>query len=435
MRNTAIVARFEILALLSRPSFWLLTVLFPLFILLLSFGGQLMGGGSSASPAAMVDDLLGTGAMVQPMGYVDESGIIQEMLPGIPPGLLLSFPNEAQAQEALAAEQIDRYFVIAADFVESGNLSLVQQTFEPFGSTNEQLIQALLNYNLIGDAARMALIGNPLGAVDYQVVADQVVDGQDAGLPGDGAAGSLDGAASAPGAVADPLLATLVPIVAVILFFFVLVMSSGYMLRSVSREKENRTVEVLLLSLRPRQLMVGKLMGLSVVAMVQMGLWLAAGALFLDRGVDLFALAGSVNLPLSFVLWVVVYMALGYVLYASLMGALGALAPNAREGNQFSFAVLLPLIIPVWLNGFLVQAPNGNLAVVLSLFPLTAPPSMIARLAATQVPLWQPLVSVAGLAVTTYLVLLLSARFFRADTLLSSASLHWRSILRAATGR
>ena len=81
---------------------------------------------------------------------------------------------------------------------------------------------------------------------------------------------------------------------------------------------------------------------------------------------------------------------------------------------------------------FLAQAPNGTLALVLSLFPLTAPPAMIARLAATDVPLWQPVLGLVLLALTTYGAILLSARFFRADTLLSTTSLDWRRIFQAA---
>jgi ABC-2 type transport system permease protein len=116
------------------------------------------------------------------------------------------------------------------------------------------------------------------------------------------------------------------------------------------------------------------------------------------------------------------------------MGALGALAPNAREANQFSFVVLLPLMIPIWFNYLLVEAPNGTAAVILSLFPLTAPPAMIARLAATDVPFWQPLLGVFLLAITTYGAVLLSARFFSAGTLLSTASMNWRRIWREARG-
>jgi ABC-2 type transport system permease protein len=111
------------------------------------------------------------------------------------------------------------------------------------------------------------------------------------------------------------------------------------------------------------------------------------------------------------------------------LGAIGALAPTAREGAQFTFVVILPLMIPLWLNNVFTQTPNGGLATFLSLFPLTAPTSMVTRLAAGGVPAWQPAVGLVGLAATTYVFVLLSARFFRADTLLSSASLQWRRIV------
>lgn len=418
MRNVLTVADFEIRSLLTRPSFWLLTVLFPLFIMALTFGGQLMAFRGGDDVEQMAQEATGAPTAPQVVGYVDLSGLIQSLPPEMPAELVQSFPTEASAQAALAAGEIERYYIVAADFVETGALVLVQSEFEPFGNTNEGLMQTILNYNLLGNVEQMAAIMNPLGQVNAQPLAAPV---------------DVVGAEPADETpTGDPMLASLVPVAAVMLLFFVLVMSSGYMLRSVSREKENRTVEVLLLSLRPRQLMLGKILGLSVVALIQMGLWLAAGIFFLNRGSAILQMIGSVQLPPSFIVWVIVYVILGYLLYASLMGALGALAPTAREGNQFSFAVLLPLIIPIWLNGFLVNAPNGMLALVLSLFPLTAPPAMIARLAATEVPLWQPVVSVVGLAITTYLVILLSARFFRADTLLSSASLNWRRIIQAA---
>jgi ABC-2 type transport system permease protein len=209
----------------------------------------------------------------------------------------------------------------------------------------------------------------------------------------------------------------------------VITMSSGFMLQSVAREKENRTMEVLLVTLQPRQLMLGKILGLSVVALLQMAVWMAGALLVLSRGQDILGMAGAVTLPSGFLLWALLYFVLGYLLYASLMGAIGALAPTAREGQQFTFFVLLPLLIPLWLNSVFVHTPDGTLAVALSLFPLTAPTSMMTRLVATSVPGWQLAVSLLGLALTTYLLVALAARFFRADTLLSSSSLHWRQLL------
>ena len=99
-----------------------------------------------------------------------------------------------------------------------------------------------------------------------------------------------------------------------------------------------------------------------------------------------------------------------------------------REGSQFTFVFLIPLLTPVWLNYVFTEQPHGPLATILSLFPLTAPTAMVARLAAGGVPFWQAAVSLVGLAVTAYFFIHLAARFFRADTLLSSGSLSWRRI-------
>jgi ABC-2 type transport system permease protein len=138
---------------------------------------------------------------------------------------------------------------------------------------------------------------------------------------------------------------------------------------------------------------------------------------------------GSFALPPGFIVWLLLYFIFGYAAYASVLGSIGVLAPTAREATQFTFAVLLPLMIPLWLNTAFTQDPNGALPVFLSLFPPTAPLSMITRMVATQVPVWQPVVSLLGLAAMAYGFVLLSARLFRADTLLSSSSLSLQRLL------
>jgi ABC-2 type transport system permease protein len=211
------------------------------------------------------------------------------------------------------------------------------------------------------------------------------------------------------------------------LFFFSLTQSSGLMLASVSKEKETRTAEVLLLSLRARELMLGKVIGLGLVAALQLGIWAIGGVLTLGRGSSI-AVTGY-SLSISFLGWAVLYFGFGYLVYASALAAVGVLAPSAREGAQFTFIVLLPLMIPLWLISAFVEEPNGILVTVLSLFPLTAPLAMVTRLVSGSVPMWQPVVGLLGLAVTAYLFVLLAARLFRADTLLSTTSLSLRRFL------
>jgi ABC-2 type transport system permease protein len=216
------------------------------------------------------------------------------------------------------------------------------------------------------------------------------------------------------------------------IFFFLVTMSSGFMLNSVTKEKENNVVEVLLLSLRPRELMLGKIMGLGVVGLLQMLIWGGAAFALTGSGLTIAALSvfSSISLPPMFFVWGLLYFLLGYLTFASALGAIGALAPNTREGSQFTFVVLLPMMLPLWLNTAFTEAPNGPLAVAFSIFPLSSPAAMMARLIATTVPLWQVLVSLGLLAGTTYGFVLLAARLFRADNLLSGETLNTKRLIR-----
>ncbi len=187
--------------------------------------------------------------------------------------------------------------------------------------------------------------------------------------------------------------------------------------------------EVLLLSLRPRDLMLGKIVGLGFVALVQMGIWLGGSLLTLERNRALLDLAAdAVILPPGFIGWAIAFFLLGFLVYAAMLGAIGALAPSAREGSQFTFIILLPLMLPLWFQSAFIQAPNGVLATFFSLFPLSAPMAMITRMVTTTVPLWQIVLSLALLAATAYGLVVLAARFFRADTLLSDATLDWKRL-------
>ncbi len=413
MRNVLLVIRHEIIATLGKRTFWLMTLLFPALIIGLSAGTQLLAEKSIEESK----EEFATGADVavgQVIGYVDEAGLIAQFPQGFPADMLRAFPDQNAAQTALKAGDLGHYFLIPADFIDTGDLILVDSKFAPFrsfeGGGGTELFRYVVNYNLIGDEALTTVLLNPTPSVIGKKLAPQEDETASADFSGS--------------------MGFWVPYATLFIFFFVITMSSGYMLQSVTKEKESRVVEILLLSLRPRELMLGKVVGLGVVALLQMGIWAGVALLGLSQRLGLFEVAGTFTLPPGFLVWGVLYFLLGYLLYSSILGGIGALVPTAREGAQFTFIALLPLMIPLWLNAVFAESPHGGLATFLSLFPLTAPTSMVTRLVTGGVPAWQPAVGLLGLAVTTYLLVLLSARFFRADTLLSSAGLHWRRLVR-----
>jgi ABC-2 type transport system permease protein len=299
-----------------------------------------------------------------------------------------------------------QYYVVPADFVETGNLIVVDAEFSPMrNAAGASMFEYVIDLNLVNDPALANALLSPTRSVEQFGLAPE----KDPQLGGQ--------------------LAFIVPYATMFILFFALTMSSGFMLQSVSKEKENRVAEVLLLSLRPRELMLGKVIGLGLIALFQMSAWMGGSLIFMERGKDWIEGLSQVELPPGFLVWGLAYFCLGYLLYASVMGAIGALAPTAREGGQFTFIVLLPLMLPLWLNSVFAQNPEGGLVTFLSLFPLTAPVSMVTRIATTHVPVWQPILGLLLLGGTTYLFVLLAARLFRADTLLSTLTLNWKRIL------
>jgi len=408
MRNILLVIKHEIRNTIGKPSFWLTTFLLPGVIMVFTFGTQFISQRAFEQEEDVIAGVEQGDALA--IGYVDHAGIIAQLPPGIPEVLFPSFPDEASAHAALLGGQLREYYVIPADYVATGDLLAVEKEFAPLGNIGGgDLFRYVISFNLVGDEAIARRVASPITNLETTALA-----------------------AADTGADADYGTRFLVGYGVLFILFFVLTMSSSFMLRSVSREKENLTVEVLLVSLRPRDLMLGKVLGLGLVGLLQMGIWLGGSLLTMQHGGSMLetfgVMFGQITLPPGFMVWGLLYFLLGYILYASALGAIGALAPNARETGQFTFIVMVPMMIPLLLSNAFVEAPNGVLATALSLFPLTAPTAMLPRLAAGGVPLWQPVVSLAGLAVTMYLFVLLAARFFRADTLLSSASLSWARV-------
>lgn len=442
MHNVLLVLQREIKTTLGERSFWVATFVLPVVFFAFIVGSQFLAARmamkavveETSAEETVTEGLLIEGSSVKrappvsrhrpkeeeeeelvaiepTTGYVDEAGIIATFPEDFPEDLLGAYPDRETAQAALQAGDLTSYYVVPADFAQSPDLILVQRQFSPIqlSDREENDFHHLVLYNLTGSVEVARTINSSYLPVRLERVAPPET------VP---ASGSHEAS-------------VLVPFFVGFVFFLSLTMSSEFLLRSVSKEKENRMVEVLLLSLHPRELMLGKLLGLSIVALVQLLLWLGAGALVMGSDSPLFRFiraASSFSLPPGFFAWGLIYFLLSFLMFSSILGAIGALAPSAREGSQFTSAVLLPLMIAMGLNAVFSDAPNRLLLVLLSLFPLTSPVSMMARLAATSVPLWQLLVSVALLAATAYGFVLASARFFRADTLLSSTSLSWKRL-------
>ncbi len=412
MRNIWLVIKHDVGATLRQRSFWILTLLMPLIMVGINIY-YLIGDGSMEEP-----DLETPGAAsaeLPTIGLVDPSGLIEKVPEGWPPGLFQPFAEEEAAQAALEAGEIEQYALLPADYLATGKVQVYDQEFRiSLGSDNpltafggaDGLLNYLIAYNLVDDPQVAAALRQPVPLAAAELHALQPLE---------------EGGTNQE-------LASLVASVLPLIYYFLLVMGATYLMRSVVAEKENRTAEVLLVSIDPRQLLVGKIVAMSAVTLVQVVVWVVGGTLVLRRGADLLAM-GSLQLPPGFLVWAILFLVFGYLLFASIMVAGGALANSAREGGQLTWLLVIPLMPTLMFAQAFVEEPHGTLAVALSLFPFSAPSAMVTRLAVAQVPLWQILLSLGGLAVTAYLFLLLASRFFRAGNLLSQEAFNWRRLL------
>jgi ABC-2 type transport system permease protein len=412
MRTIWLVIKHDISTTLRQRSFWVLTFIMPVILVGVNAYYLIGDGGTGATGPETSGAAL---AELPAIGLVDPEGFVKAMPPGLPPDLFTRFSDEEAARAALQTGTIEQYVVIPADYLARGQIEVYDQEFQialeaagpldAFGGQGE-LLNYLIAYNLVDDARVAAALQDPvpLGIAEMQALQP----------PSEG--GTNEELAS--------LVASVLPLV----YYFLLVMGSSYLMRSVVAEKENRTAEVLLVSIDPRQLLVGKIAAMSVVTLMQVAVWVAGGTFVLRRGAEILAL-GELQFPPGFLVWAILFLVFGYLLFASIMVAGGALANNAREGGQLTWLLIIPLMPTLMFGQVFVEEPNGVLSVVLSLFPFSAPSAMVTRLALAPVPLWQVLLSLGGLAASAYLFLLLASRFFRAGNLLSQEAFNWRRLL------
>ncbi|WP_264531090.1 ABC transporter permease [Flavobacterium sp. N502540] len=241
------------------------------------------------------------------------------------------------------------------------------------------------------------------------------------------------------------------------LIMMFIIIYGNMVMRSVIEEKTNRIIEIIISSVKPFQLMIGKIVGTSLAGLLQfmiwaiigLGLMFAASAFF---GVNVgptarispelmqsaqHEMSGTAqmyirelwNLPIaSIIIGFVIYFIGGYFLYSSFYAAIGAAVDNQTDSQQFLLPIIMPLILSVYVGFFtVVNDPHGTIAVVFSMIPLTSPIVMLMRLP-FGVPWWQIAISVSLLFATFFLVVWFAAKIYRIGILMYGKKPTWKEL-------
>lgn len=408
MKNTITVFKHEFITLITRRSFLITLFLLPLVSMGVFFFVSYVNRDQGQSP---VENFFAPEPEATIDGYVDRSGLIETLPQGLE-GALLPYASEAEAAEAMQAGEIDGYFIISADYLETGDVLYMQSEYNPFaGLENSDVLEFAIHYNLLGqDLALVNRVVNPY------TVEREMLNGQAERDP-------------------DSMLTFFLPYIVTFLFYFVIFGSASLMLNSVTSEKQNRVLEILMTSITPMEMLAGKMAALGLVGLLQTLVWSGTGLIILRLSGRTLALPAAFQLDISILVWGLLFFLLGYAVYASLMAGVGALVPNLKEASQATFVIMIPLIAPLMLVSALISRPNSLLSILLSLFPLTSPVTMMTRLSATNVPVWQVLLALVLLLLTAYFVARAVAGLFRAQTLLTGQKFSLKLFFQALIGK
>ena len=249
-------------------------------------------------------------------------------------------------------------------------------------------------------------------------------------------------------------------ILAVLVYFFI-VFFGGQVMQGVSEEKNNRIIEVIISSVKPFQLMMGKIIGVSLVALTQFVLWIVL-TLVLYLGFSAYlglsnpemlsqgtVMAQEItsndimsNESVQNILQIVhsidfgtiiptflIFFILGYLLYATLFAAIGSMVDNNTDSQQFTLPVTVPLMVAFFSLFYIPNNPDGSLSVWFSMIPFTSPLSMMVRIP-FGVPIWQIVVSVLLLTGTFVLMTWIAAKIYRTGILMYGKKLSYKEIFK-----
>lgn len=404
-----VVARSEYLRRVRSRMFLVSTLLIPLLIV-----G--MGGVGGAMAVAAMES--GT----KQVAVVDQTGRVAARLASSDRVAIATYPTEEDARTRLESGDVDAYLVVPANVLDSA-AEVRYVSARGAGMLTEQALRSEVNETVralrLEDAGLSAAQQRTLKRAPRWTATER---------SGEGDTSSSAAAGAALGFVMGFII------------YLVMLLYGQMVMMGVMEEKQHRVLEVMASSVRPFDLLMGKVLGIGAVGLTQMTVWLgllATASMFAGSVAAFVVDPATLNLPAGvsnqellaatgFTMpaigpgLVVAFLAFflgGYLLYASLFAAVG----SAVEQQQDAQSLLLPIMMPVVLSFVALQAvltnPDGPVARGLSLVPFFAPILMPARMAATDVPVWEVLASLALLAAAFVGAIWLSARIYRVGIL------------------
>jgi ABC-2 type transport system permease protein len=332
-----------------------------------------------------------------PVGYVDFSRVLSDPIPldiegdiFNPAFEFIPYTDEAQAQQDLESGQIQAYYVIPEGFPDIRDIQLFFTDMPDSTLQNQFRLLILQNLDTFQNLDPLVKTRLQEGSLFTMATVDESREMRE-----------------------DQWFLIIMPIIISIIFILTVMTSGGYLLQAVVEEKENRTMEIVITSVTPSQLMTGKTIGNISVGLTQLVVWLIFVWVGLMIGARFWPFLSEISIPGQIVVVMLLIFLPAFVMVAAIMSTIGAIMTEMSEAQQISGLFSLLITIPFYVTTTIMSNPNGPLAIILSFFPLSAPITIMMRMAFTNIPTWQITLNVLVLVVLAAFSVWLAGRAFR----------------------
>jgi ABC-2 type transport system permease protein len=355
------------------------------------------------------------GGEVGTIGLVDYSGElapVQEVMVNEEEVDIEYFQRQEDARQAWQSGEIVGFALVPQDYLANPEIKYLSDQ-EP-GAMQESVIAEIVRRGLVPNQtdAFYKRLDNP-AAMEYTNITgrDQLSEGL------------------------ELILKVAAPVALGLMFALAVLTGTSQIGQAVVEEKDQRSMEMVITSVSPEQLISGKLAGMTMLTLTQVGIWIGSAFLALALAFGQQFASGAVSIPWRAFLWAALLGIPGYFLFAILSAMTGVIAGDKQQAQQLAGMLGFVGLFPLWFMAPIVQSPSGPVAVGLTIFPLTSPVVGMFRLGISEVPAWQLLAGFLAMLLSISLGIWLVARIFRASMLMYGQRLRpgqiWQSLKQA----
>ncbi|HOU75926.1 MAG TPA: ABC transporter permease [Candidatus Dojkabacteria bacterium] len=370
-----IIIKREYIKIVRKKSFWLSTIIVPILIGFISF----ISGYSSIEAEKMFQyDLNEVGHIV----IIDQANVISDVMLSEKISKV-SIDEQNEYIEQVKEKKIDALILYEQDIVNKGEIKIWSSDNGIFSRSKfNSVAEAILKGSIISEIGNSEKVSLLQRSYNYSVLAYDE-----------------------NGELTDTVLTDLIlPGFFIVIYFVLMAFALSYLLTGISEEKENRMIEIIMTIVRPRDLVIGKIVSQVLIAFTQLfvlsGLSIAVLSVSTSK-IDIPWDAISISVKDIFIYSM--YTVLGFSFLSSVTVAVGVIMPTQKEAQSFFGFFMFLTILPIYFISIIIADPSGSIATITGLIPLLSSMVMIIRNALNAVPLWQNVLSIVLLLLFNYL--------------------------------